>query len=133
MKQILQTKALVIKDVNDVLIWKLNSHGHFVISSTLSKGESAVSFSRRMIWDSKLQLKISIFMWLLLNNLLPLDDILSKFGILMASKCRFCDSQETLNHLFVECKWISQVWFFVKSLLEMSFPHSTQIEFKLNS
>ncbi|KAL3537483.1 hypothetical protein ACH5RR_000849 [Cinchona calisaya] len=58
--------------------WQNSSSGNFSCSSEifiLREGGSSL-FSRRMIWNNILPLKISIFMWRLLNSLLPLDDIM---------------------------------------------------------
>lgn len=50
-----------------------------------------VQQSLHYIWRPEIALKNSIFMWRLLNNLLPLADVLMSIAFSMPSKCLFYD------------------------------------------
>ena len=65
---------------------------------------------RRLIWGRRIPLRISIFMWRLLNCMLPCPDIFQPFGFHLPSKCPFCANEEMLQHSFVECRMGRQVW-----------------------
>jgi hypothetical protein len=53
----------------------------------------------KVVWKSTLPLKLNLFLWKLVNGLLPLDGILQNLGYKLASKCSLCSShQESLLH-----------------------------------
>ena len=56
-----------------------------------------------LIWGKCITLSISMFLWRLLANKIPVDMKLQWRGISLASKCRCCDKPEveTRLHLFV--------------------------------
>ena len=53
-----------------------------------------------------LEIKIYIFQYKLLNNVLYLSKKLSQFGIISRSKCLFCELHDELpQHIFYECAY----------------------------
>ena len=58
-------------------------------------------------------------MWRLLNQAIPLADVLEGLGFNMPSKCSFYSSCETVDHLFSQCLLAEEVWNFFESLLDV--------------
>lgn len=76
------------------------------------------------IWRPEIPLKQSVFMWLLLNGLLPFPEILQTFGFSLPSKCLFCQNLDSLHHGFAECAQTRQLWNFFFTLFNLSVPDS---------
>ncbi|KAL3529849.1 hypothetical protein ACH5RR_009171 [Cinchona calisaya] len=112
---LLRGKSLLLTESNDEFAWKETTNGSFTTSSAIQVigNKSLPLFSRRMIWSHKLPKKVSIFMWKLLNNALPLDDKLQTIRFSLASKYQFCTSEETFEHLFKDCSLVNEVWIFL--------------------
>jgi uncharacterized membrane protein len=54
---------------------------------------------------------VCLFIWKLINGLLPLDNILRKLGLSLASKCFLCYShEETILHIFFYCPVAQHLW-----------------------
>lgn len=62
------------------------------------------------LWKLKIPLKIKIFMWFLNKKVLLTRDNLAKRNWNGSKKCCFCDSEETVNHLFISCPFDRLVW-----------------------
>jgi hypothetical protein len=67
-------------------------------------------YLRKYLWKIKIPLKIKIFMWFLSNKVLLTKDNLAKRKWNGCQKCCFCDSTETVNHLFIACPFIQMIW-----------------------
>ena len=60
---------------------------------------------------AKLETKIRIFQYKLLNNVLYLNKNLFQFGIISQSKCSFCELyDETPLHIFYKCTYVQNWW-----------------------
>ena len=55
-------------------------------------------------------LKIKVFMWFLKNKVLLTKDNLAKQKWGGCQKCCFCDSVETVEHLFISCPLARIIW-----------------------
>ena len=90
---------------SDVIIWKLSLQGDFAVESAyqLVQKRQPIHEVFRHVWHSSIPLKLSIFCWRLLNNLLPFPDILMDFGFQLPSKCPCCFSSDSVEHLFLHC------------------------------
>jgi hypothetical protein len=60
-------------------------------------------FLHKYLWKLKTPLKIKIFMWFLHTKVLLTKDNLVKRNWNGSTKCCFCDSMETVRHLFISC------------------------------
>jgi hypothetical protein len=67
-------------------------------------------FLRKYIWKLKVPLEIKIFMWFLHRNVILTKDNLAKQNWNGWKKCAFCDSDESINHLFFYCPFAHLVW-----------------------
>jgi hypothetical protein len=96
---------------SDKFIWRLTDSGIFSVKSMyldLMNGHTV--YLRKYLWKIKIPLKIKIFMWFLSNKVLLTKDNLAKRKWNGCQKCCFCDSTETVNHLFIACPFIQMVW-----------------------
>lgn len=65
-----------------------------------------VGWPWKMIWKVKTPYKVACFIWLLAKNRALTQD---RFHL--SSRCFLCGEQaETINHLFLHCKWADQLW-----------------------
>lgn len=115
-------------NLGDNIIWNPSPTG-FSIKSTweLIRHSSCSHFSFTNIWNSRIQTKISTFMWKLLNQGIPLDEYLKKLCICIPSMCR-CYSihkEETWEHLFFNSTLAKNIWDHFQSLIGLSFQAST--------
>ena len=65
------------------------------------------------VWLGICPPKIEIFTWQLLHGRTLVKDVLSCFGLLFDSslECQLCQgNRETIDHLFLHCKWTWRVW-----------------------
>jgi hypothetical protein len=96
---------------SDRFCWKLNDLGVFSVKSLyldLMNGHTTVL--RKYLWKFKIPLKIKILMWFLNSKVLLAKDNLAKRNWNGCQKCCFCDSNETIEHLFQHCPFAQIVW-----------------------
>jgi hypothetical protein len=67
-------------------------------------------FLRTYLWKLKIPLKVKIFMWFLNSKVLLTKDNLAKQNWHGCMKCCFCDSTETVEHLFLSCPFARIIW-----------------------
>ncbi|GAA0183750.1 hypothetical protein LIER_31107 [Lithospermum erythrorhizon] len=53
---------------------------------------------------------MSFLAWRLLNGWLPVDEMMTKKGISLASKCACCAQEETIKHVFFTNPIAQQLW-----------------------
>ncbi|XP_027158138.1 uncharacterized protein LOC113759763 [Coffea eugenioides] len=117
----------------DRVVWQLSTVSVFKVASALERLQSPSNplISCKLIWNQRIPLKISIFMWRLLNNLLPFPDILRQFGFHLPSKCPFCPSEDMLTHCFVDCQTACQVWCWFEHALHLNAGAADSLFLKL--
>ena len=94
-------KNVVLTDQEDRCSWLLNKTARFTIRSLyLTLKSSQGPWPHRKLWYAKIPLKIKVFLWLVFKNSVLTRDNLAKRNWNGNKKCSFCDSEETLNHLF---------------------------------
>ncbi|CAN4077394.1 unnamed protein product [Withania somnifera] len=65
----------------------------------------------KQIWRSRIPHKISCFIWLLAKEAVLTQDNLMKRGITLCSRCLLCgQTSETVNSLFLHCKYTQELW-----------------------
>jgi hypothetical protein len=72
--------------------------------------EGEVGESNRRIWKAKIPLKIKVFMWLINQNAILTKDNMLKRNWQGDQHCKFCSSEESINHLFFYCTLAKYVW-----------------------
>lgn len=63
-----------------------------------SRDQSSLYFSK-LIWHHVIPLKWSLIAWIAVNGRLPMDDVIQRRGIQLASQCNCCSSpmQESIS------------------------------------
>ncbi|GAA0156595.1 hypothetical protein LIER_38300 [Lithospermum erythrorhizon] len=103
----------------DLLLWKSSKDGQFSFKSTYEAVREQLHASSlySVIWHQNIPKKMSFVAWRLLNGWLPVDEVMSKKGIVLASKCMCCAQMETLNHVFFTNPIAQQLWSHFASLV----------------
>ena len=88
----------------------LFKHNKTTSQSYHEKNFDNYNFNWKLIYRiqsiATLEIKICIFQYKLLNNVLYLSKKLSQFGIISRSKCLFCELHDELpQHIFYECAY----------------------------
>ncbi|MQL76353.1 hypothetical protein Taro_008743 [Colocasia esculenta] len=116
----LLNQFLTTNKPTDRWIWCLNSNGHFSTKSvrTLLQPESSSEWNA--LWSPYIPLKWSIFLWRMVQNLVPVDGTIKETGVPLCSKCSCCvnSHQETVQHLFFSSEVASHIWNEMFSLLQ---------------
>jgi hypothetical protein len=100
-----------LSDNPDKFVWKLTtSHVFTVKSMYLDLMNGHTRFLRTYLWKLKIPLKVKIFMWFLNSKVLLTKDNLAKRNWHGCMKCCFCDSIETVEHLFLSCPFARIIW-----------------------
>ncbi|WMV51897.1 hypothetical protein MTR67_045282 [Solanum verrucosum] len=111
---------------DDVLLWQEDSKGDFSVKfayKALNRtGGQEKDWPWKMIWKPKVPYKVNCFTWLLAKEAVLTHENLNKRGYQLASRCYLCGEQaETVNHLFLHCKWTKQLWRMFTSLKEITW------------
>ncbi|KAK4384650.1 putative ribonuclease H protein [Sesamum angolense] len=75
---------------------------------------------------------MSIFLWRLLNDKIPVDLRIQSKGIQLASKCTCYNNIETLNHLFLDGPETSKLWDFFARKFNVILPSTNNITLLLS-
>ena len=62
------------------------------------------------LWQMKIPLKLKIFAWYVRKGVILTKDNLVKRNWHGSTKCVFCPHEETIKHLFFECKVARSMW-----------------------
>jgi hypothetical protein len=54
-------------------------------------------------------------MHIIIHEILPVNILMFKYNISKTYKCVFCKEVETLRHLFFECTFNSQLYYYLKN------------------
>jgi len=88
-------------DRDDTILWVLGKKGRFTVESVyVALTSSSAGIYHKRIWKGKIPEKIKIFLWLMANDAILTKDNLSKTNWQGDPSCVFCDSVETISHLF---------------------------------
>ncbi|GKU89286.1 hypothetical protein SLEP1_g3443 [Rubroshorea leprosula] len=98
--------------------WKHDSKGTYSTKSAyiLLKNSNRETDARRfsMLWNKMVPLKVSAFVWKVMQNKIPTGDNLLKRGVDGSNSdftCIFCGKQtETVSHLFFTCDATWAIW-----------------------
>lgn len=115
----------------DRLVWKGERGGEFTVKSAYrelrSTEEQHAGWPWRMIWRTEIPYKVNYFTWLLAKQAVLTHENLNKRKPNLRSSCYLCEEQvETVNHLFLHCKWTDQLWqmFIQKRKIKWTKPGS---------
>ena len=66
--------------------------------------------SSKYVWKVKFPLKIKVFMWFVHKQIILTKDNLAKRNWTGPTTCSFCDRDETIKHLFLDCPLAKVLW-----------------------
>ncbi|XP_042974662.1 uncharacterized protein LOC122306298 [Carya illinoinensis] len=119
------TKIVLSQDREDLIRWKKEANGTYTVKSAYrlfkdlspgrQNGESSnVDLLRKMwkaIWSMKLPIKVRIFAWKAVKEILPTKSNLKKKKVLTEDGCVFCHAKnEDTLHALCSCPAIKEVW-----------------------
>jgi hypothetical protein len=95
----------------DVFRWNLNPTGVFTVQSMYrAMINNGNVFHHKLIWSLKLPLKIKKIIGYLVKGVIITKDNLLKRNWQGNKKCAFYDSNETIQHLFINCHYAHFMW-----------------------
>ena len=95
----------------DWFVWQRSTTGIFSVKTMYEDFMNGLPrFPLKYLWKLKIPLKIKIFMWFLYKKVLLTKDNLAKWNWTGSKKCYFCDSEETIEHLFLFCPFAKMIW-----------------------
>ncbi|KAL3366928.1 hypothetical protein AABB24_011580 [Solanum stoloniferum] len=99
----------------DVLWWTGDARGVFKVNKAYKMMDHTIQHGTtwpwKQIWKSKIPHKVSCFVWLMAKEAVLTQDNVMKRGITLCSRCFLCgETAETVNHLFLHCKYTQQIW-----------------------
>jgi hypothetical protein len=68
------------------------------------------SVSNNKLWKLKIPLRIKVFGWYLRKGVILTKDNLAKRNWHGSKKCVFCHQNETIKHLFFQCRFARSIW-----------------------
>ncbi|GKU93781.1 hypothetical protein SLEP1_g7347 [Rubroshorea leprosula] len=103
---------------DDCYEWKHDPIGKYSVRSAYNllnqKQDGSPDHKYKLIWDSKILLKISAFAWRALQNRIPTKENLLKRGMIeetTGTKCTLCGEKiETASHILFSCLVSWKVW-----------------------
>jgi hypothetical protein len=100
---------------HDKIFWRWESSGTFSVRSLykILNFRGIIPPNSRLWWDIPIPHKIQIFMWLTCQSKILTKDQLREKGWIGSASCPFCNADETVNHLFITCSLVRQVWFWM--------------------
>jgi hypothetical protein len=109
---VLRLASIHLTQGPDELHWSLNVNGKFSVDSmykALIQPIEPVS-SNKLIWKMKIPLKTKVFAWYLRRGVILTKDNLAKRNWQGSKTCVFCHHDETIKHLFFQCRFAKSIW-----------------------
>lgn len=105
----------------DRLWWQGNNKGSYRVNAAyhlMSQTNHQIpNWPWKLIWKTKVPYKVSCFVWLLAREAASTLDNLMKRGKILCSRCFMCkETAETVNHLFLHCKFTGMIWSIILNL-----------------
>ena len=104
--------AVQLSQGSDLFRWNLHGNGQFSVESmyrALIQSDVPVDINKK-IWKMKIPLKNKIFAWYLRRGVILTKDNLIKRNWHGSTQCVFCPHDETIKHLFFQCKLARSIW-----------------------
>ncbi|CAL1408424.1 unnamed protein product [Linum trigynum] len=113
------------ENLEDKLIWNATADGLFSVKSAYhlavdldKRGggwKATVSWMDRAswirVWNANIPPKLKVFVWQILNRVLPTTEALIGKRVPVLPRCPVCwDNLETMEHLFLECPVARTLW-----------------------
>ena len=85
--------------------------------------------SFKYVWKVKVPLKVKVFMWFVHKQVILTKDNLAKRNWIGPTRCSFCDRDETIKHLFLDCPLAKILWRTVHIAFNITPPNSVNTLF----
>ncbi|KAL3622530.1 hypothetical protein CASFOL_033941 [Castilleja foliolosa] len=101
------------------LLWSPSKSGKFSTRSAYLLSQSARfpplinndDFNWKNLWSCKLHNRLKLLLWRIVNNIIPCRAKLNCLFTINDTSCLFCNaSMESVDHLFLLCPYIQQIW-----------------------
>jgi len=121
----LRNSHIRLRDREDALIWDKDPGGFYTPKAgylSISQETSEQRWWWKKLWKLKCPPKSKIFMWCAFENKVPTWDILKKRNLSGPGWCCLCKNEEESSyHLFMQCKYMTDVWGECSKLLGILF------------
>lgn len=64
----------------------------------------------KSVWKLNTSPKVKLFLWKVLHNAIPVGEQLAIRNIAVDTRCKRCNTLESINHLFIHCPYARKVW-----------------------
>jgi hypothetical protein len=105
-------------------VWALHPSGLFSVKSIYAALVNNGVRVSQDIWQTKLPTKIKIFLWYLKRGVTLTKDNLARRNWNGDTRCSFCYSPESIQHLFLDCFYAKFLWRAVHMLFGLHPPTS---------
>ncbi|CAI0428536.1 unnamed protein product, partial [Linum tenue] len=98
------------------LVWSLGNSASFTVCSlyrnlSKMKFQGVLNFPVLSVWRKVVPLKVNFFIWCAFHAKILTIDNLKRRGFALANRCLLCGaSEESIDHLFVDCAFTREVW-----------------------
>jgi hypothetical protein len=118
--------SIQLSNGTDEFRWNLHPNGKFSVGSlykAIIQSNIPVN-SNKKIWKMKIPLKTKIFGWYLRRSVILTNDNLVKRNWHGSTQCVFCHQDETINHLFFQCRFARSIWSLIQVASSLYPPTS---------
>jgi len=111
--------AVRLKDESDLGVWKLEKSGKYSPRSLyrFMLNPGTVDLRLTDIWNTRIPLKIQIFIWMVWHDRIQTAEQLKKWKWGGQVHCKLCGEKEVLDHLLFRCPMAVFVWCWVRDSL----------------
>ena len=125
LKLVAQISNVELVDGSNYFRWNLTKSRLFSVRSLyLHLIDTPPPFLHRKLSKIKIPLKIKIFLWFLQRGVILTKDNLARKNWKGSQKCIFCNMNETIQHLFVNCPFAKMIWRIIFYATNLSQPRS---------
>jgi len=111
----------------EVFRWNLHQNGKFSVKSIYdAMVHCDVPVDNRKLWKLKIPLRVKIFLWFLNRGVILTRYNLARRNWHGSKTCVFCQHDESIKHLFFECKFARAVWAIVQVASNLYPPRSAR-------
>ena len=114
-----EIEGVSLTEERDMGIWKLEESGRYSIRSLYQfmLNPGTVDLRLTDIWNTRIPLKIQIFLWMVWHDRIQIAEQLKKRKWSGQVHCKLCAEKEDLNHLLFRCPVAIFVWCWVRDSL----------------
>src|SRR6266540_837694 len=111
---------------SDEFRWTLHENGKFLVDSMYRAlvHSDVPADSNKQIWKMKMPLKTKKFAWYLRKGVILTKDNIEKRNWKGSPQCCFCHHDETITHLFFQCKFARSIWSVIQVASNLYLPRS---------